>query len=219
MHKGVFSGANLRPREAVSGTEEPSVTDRSTLEEMIDSIYEDGRRYDSLFVGSGADIAFWVLELACGTGKYFLPTSAAGIDIVGLDLSEAMLNEAHRKLGDGSSPKLVCSDMRQFVLNRKFRCVLIARDSLCHLLTTSDLESCLRLTLLYRQRAAWSAVLARARVARSPSRNAHGAARSAIVTAVDGPRHVCAHSGFGKKTETHRAGTLAVRYADPLVLF
>jgi len=121
---------------------------------MIDSIYHDGRRYDSLFGGSGADIAFWidlltefggpVLELACGTGKYLLPASAAGVDIVGLDLSEAMLNEAHRKLGAGSAPKLVCSDMRQFVLNRKFRCVLISGNSLCHLLTTSDLESCLR---------------------------------------------------------------------------
>lgn len=92
---------------------------------MIDSIYEDGRRYDSLFGGSGADIAFWidfltefggpVLELACGTGKYLVPASAAGLDLVGLDISEAMLTEAHRKLGSCSSPKLVGSDMRQFI--------------------------------------------------------------------------------------------------------
>lgn len=121
---------------------------------MIDSIYEDGRRYDSLFCGSGEDIAFWVdllmefggpvLELACGTGKYLVPASAAGLDVVSLDISEAMLTEAHRKLASSGSPKLVCSDMRQFVLNQSFRCVLIAGNSLCHLLTTSDLEDCLR---------------------------------------------------------------------------
>ena len=123
---------------------------------MIDSIYEDGRRYDSLWSGDGADIEFWipllkefggpVLELACGTGKYFRPASAAGLDIFGLDLSEAMLAEARRKLGSSAAPKLIMADMRHFVFNGKFRCALIAGNSLCHLLTAVDFESCLRCT-------------------------------------------------------------------------
>jgi SAM-dependent methyltransferase len=74
---------------------------------MADSIYEDGRQYECLWAGRGADIAFWidrlegfggpVLELACGTGKELVPASAAGLDIFGLDRSEAMLAEARRK--------------------------------------------------------------------------------------------------------------------------
>jgi len=108
---------------------------------MADSIYEDGRRYDCLWAGSEADIAFWidrleefggpVLELACGTGKYLIPATAAGLDIFGLDLSEAMLAEARRKIGNISASKLVLGDMRHFTFNKKFRSVLIAGNSLC----------------------------------------------------------------------------------------
>jgi hypothetical protein len=59
------------------------------------------------------------------------------------------------------------------------------------------------LTLLCRQRAAWSGALARARVARSPSRNAHGAARSAIVTAVDGAPLTCVLTRASGKSRGH----------------
>jgi SAM-dependent methyltransferase len=118
---------------------------------MVDSIFEDGRRYELLWGGTSADVEFWihllkefggsVLELACGTGKYIGPADAAGLDIIGLDLSEAMLTEAHRILGPSSAPKPVMPDMRDFAFDRRFRCVLIAGNSLCHLLTTEDLEN------------------------------------------------------------------------------
>ncbi len=121
---------------------------------MLDSIYQDGRRYDCLFGDDGRDIRFWVnhlvklggpiLELACGTGKYVLPASGAGLDIIGLDRSEPMLAEARRKSGVGTPAiKLVAGDMRAFQFKRKFRCVFIAGNSLCHLLTNRDFESCL----------------------------------------------------------------------------
>ena len=103
---------------------------------MVDSIYQDGRQNDSLFGDDARAVRFWVnhlvklggplLELACGTGKYVLPVSAAGVDIVGLDRSEPMLAEAHRKAGEAAHPlKLVAGDMRGFQFKTKFRCVLM----------------------------------------------------------------------------------------------
>jgi SAM-dependent methyltransferase len=123
--------------------------------DVVDSIYQDGRRYDSLFGDDPGAVRFWlnqliklggpVLELASGTGKYLLPLSAAGVDIVGLDRSEPMLAEARRKVGEAAhSLKLVAGDMRAFQFRMNFRCVLIAGNSLCHLLTNRDLESCLK---------------------------------------------------------------------------
>ena len=53
------------------------------------------------------DVAFWrrvaagapgrVLELGCGTGRVSLPLARAGVDLVGLDRSDAMLARARRK--------------------------------------------------------------------------------------------------------------------------
>jgi SAM-dependent methyltransferase len=122
---------------------------------VIDSIYQDGRRYDSLFGDDPRAVRFWldqlvkrggpVLELAAGTGKFLLPASAAGVDIVGLDRSEPMLAEARRKAGGAAHAlKLVVGDMRAFQFKMNFRSVLIAGNSLCHLLTNRDLESCLK---------------------------------------------------------------------------
>ncbi|HUD19164.1 MAG TPA: class I SAM-dependent methyltransferase [Patescibacteria group bacterium] len=63
--------------------------------------------YDLYFRDRTEDIAFWVstanrfgspvLELACGTGRLTLPIAGAGIQITGLDISRAMLQEAKRK--------------------------------------------------------------------------------------------------------------------------
>src|SRR5262245_3888526 len=61
------------------------------------------------------DVPFWtrtalraggrVLELGCGTGRIAFPLSRAGIDLVGIDRSSAMLSRAGRRKhrGRGSS--------------------------------------------------------------------------------------------------------------------
>lgn len=41
-----------------------------------------------------------VLEMGCGTGRVLLPTARAGVEIVGLELSEAMLGQLEAKLSD-----------------------------------------------------------------------------------------------------------------------
>ena len=54
-----------------------------------------------------------------------------------------MLAEARRKSGVGTPViKLIAGDMRAFQFKRKFRCAFITRNSLWHLLTNRDFESC-----------------------------------------------------------------------------
>jgi 2-polyprenyl-3-methyl-5-hydroxy-6-metoxy-1,4-benzoquinol methylase len=118
----------------------------------IDHIYRDGRHYDQLF--GAPDVTFWVeqahavggtvLEMGCGTGKISIPLAEAGLDVVGLDMSEAMLAEARRKT-DGSSLTVEWTqgDMREFELNREFGLIILPSNNLCHLLTIEDVARCL----------------------------------------------------------------------------
>ena len=82
--------------------------------------------YDSVYSYVRADIPFYareavesggpVLELGVGTGRVAVPTARLGIDIVGIDSSEAMLAVARSKLGslgpDAGSVELIAADMR-----------------------------------------------------------------------------------------------------------
>jgi SAM-dependent methyltransferase len=71
------------------------------------------------------DVAFWrnlarqaggpVLELGCGTGRVSLPVARAGVPLVGIDRSEAMLARARtrvRRSRLGGSLRLVRGDIR-----------------------------------------------------------------------------------------------------------
>jgi len=59
--------------------------------------------YDALYTDYVEDIPFYVeearragspvLELACGTGRVAIPVAQAGIELVGLDSSPAMLEQ------------------------------------------------------------------------------------------------------------------------------
>jgi SAM-dependent methyltransferase len=85
-----------------------------------------------------------VLELACGTGQLTIPVALLGLPAVGLDRSRAMLNGARRRASAAStSVALVQSDMRDFALGRDFNLIFVARNSLLHLLSTTDLLAAL----------------------------------------------------------------------------
>ena len=81
-----------------------------------------------------------VLELACGTGQLTIPIALRGLPTVGLDLSGAMLKVAKRRASAaGASVLFLQGDMRDFALGRDFSLIIVARNSLLHLLTTADL--------------------------------------------------------------------------------
>jgi SAM-dependent methyltransferase len=85
-----------------------------------------------------------VLEMACGAGRLTVPIAQMGIEIMGADLSPTMLEAARVKAAAaGVLVPLVQADMRNFDLPGKFSTILIAGNSLLHLLTVDDLRQCL----------------------------------------------------------------------------
>ena len=103
--------------------------------------------------GERGDVAFYVqearqagspvLELACGTGRVLIPIAHAGVPVVGLDSSPAMLATARKKLArlreaTRQRIELVEGDMRSFSLDRRFDLVIIPFRSFLHLMTPAD---------------------------------------------------------------------------------
>jgi SAM-dependent methyltransferase len=82
-----------------------------------------------------------VLDVACGTGKSFLPFLRRGFDVTATDVSPAMLAQAARKAPD---VPLVEADMRSLPELGAFQLVVCFDDSLNHLGSEEDLEAALR---------------------------------------------------------------------------
>jgi SAM-dependent methyltransferase len=92
-------------------------------------IYENlGRRHDRP-----------VLELGVGTGRVAIPLLRAGLRVVGIDRSEAMLAQAQRKLETlrpqrlASNVRLLEADMTDFNLEESFGLVFCALGGFVHL--------------------------------------------------------------------------------------
>jgi SAM-dependent methyltransferase len=123
--------------------------------------------YDYFAPGLEGDIEFYVeeakragspvLELGCGTGRILIPMAEAGINIVGLDRSQAMLSIARQKV-EKLSPEtqkrieLVEGDMRDFSLGRRFNLIMIPYRAFLAVLTPKDQRealACIREHLVY----------------------------------------------------------------------
>ena len=128
---------------------------RDAAREALPSIYFDPSHYDLLAqMTSPHDVPFYlerleryggpVLEIGCGTGRVALELVRAGAEVVGVDLSESMLEAAHHKaMSQGLAVTLALGDMRSFDLERTFPLVLIPYNAFNHLLTDGDVTSCL----------------------------------------------------------------------------
>jgi ubiquinone/menaquinone biosynthesis C-methylase UbiE len=79
-----------------------------------------------------------VLEMACGTGRVATRLAQDGIDVVGLDLSPAMLSVAREKSVGTSNVRWVLGDMRSFELDEIFGLALIPGHSFQNILTARD---------------------------------------------------------------------------------
>lgn len=89
-----------------------------------------------------------VLDLCCGTGNLTAELSARGYDMIGVDLSEEMLNEASAKNQDGRILYL-CQDMTEFELYGTVDAVICTLDAVNCLLERSQLLRCFQLVKLY----------------------------------------------------------------------
>jgi ubiquinone/menaquinone biosynthesis C-methylase UbiE len=79
-----------------------------------------------------------VLEIACGTGRVAMRLAQDGIDVVGLDLSPAMLFVAREKSIGMSNIRWGQGDMRSFELGETFGLAIIPGHSFQNMLTAED---------------------------------------------------------------------------------
>jgi SAM-dependent methyltransferase len=107
--------------------------------------------YDLLWGDNGDDVAMYeqfarrgdlpALELGVGTGRVALQLARAGLDVVGIDTSKAMLAQLRGSLDVEASARLsvIEADMRSFDLApRTFDLIYCAVNTFQHLLTHAD---------------------------------------------------------------------------------
>jgi ubiquinone/menaquinone biosynthesis C-methylase UbiE len=113
--------------------------------------------YDIVSNGLAHDVEFYtelavnakgkVLELACGTGRISIPIARKGVEIIGIDSSEKMLEKGRVKAEMAQvsdTLQFVQGDMRTFELEETFPLIMIPYRSFLHLLTVKDQMSALR---------------------------------------------------------------------------
>jgi len=93
--------------------------------------------------------SFWknkvnsVLDLGCGTGRLCIAFADQGYDVVGTDITPAMLDIAKSK---GSNAHFKIADMRTFVFRTKFDAVVCGNSTMLHLMTIKDVKKTLSST-------------------------------------------------------------------------
>lgn len=84
-----------------------------------------------------------VLELGVGTGRLAIPMSAAGLDVVGIDSSAAMLERLTERPG-GVAVATICGDMVDDLPDSTFDACLVAYNTLFNLLDADSQQRCFR---------------------------------------------------------------------------
>ena len=120
--------------------------DAATYGDRIAPVYDD--LYDNLFDVDGtvtllAELAAGrgALELAIGTGRIAIPLKRAGVDVKGIDASEAMVAKLHAKPG-GDDIEVAMGDFADVELEGTFGLVFIVFNSLFALTSQQDQIRC-----------------------------------------------------------------------------
>ncbi len=114
---------------------------------FYDADYGDYNEDLSLYQGFIGRTGGPVLELACGTGRLTLPLARQNIDIVGIDISPAMIRTAQEKAeraGLTGRAQFYVADMRDFHLERRFALAFVPFNSFMHLTTQEAQLSALK---------------------------------------------------------------------------
>jgi SAM-dependent methyltransferase len=114
--------------------------------------YEVSQRYDTHPRGDENEtVAFLAklaaggdaLELAVGTGRIALPLSAAGVNVDGIELSQAMVDRMREKPG-GNAVKVTIGDMSRVATGRRYGLVYLVYNTIGNLLTQDNQVACFR---------------------------------------------------------------------------
>jgi SAM-dependent methyltransferase len=83
------------------------------------------------------------LELGIGTGRVALPLARAGVEVHGLDVSEAMVAKLRAKPGGEALPVSMTS-MADFELGGRYRLIYVVFNTIWGLRTAEEQASCVR---------------------------------------------------------------------------
>lgn len=126
--------------------------------EGTESHYRDGLFYDRRYRGRQADVRHYtalaqrhggpVLELGVGTGRVARRVAALGLDVVGIDGMETMLERARGMLDRQPRAlrkriRLQQGDLRTLDLSKRFPLVIAPFNVFMHLYTRADIEAAL----------------------------------------------------------------------------
>jgi SAM-dependent methyltransferase len=83
-----------------------------------------------------------ILDLGCGTGRHSVELAQRGYELVGIDLSEAMLDRARRRAAsEGANATFLLGDVRHVELGRRFDAVLSMFAVIGYQTDTTDLRA------------------------------------------------------------------------------
>lgn len=91
-----------------------------------------------------------LLDLACGTGSLSEEFSRMGYDVIGVDASEEMLNEAlDKKFDSGQNIQYLCQDMTELDMFGTIDVIICALDSINHLKSAEDVQTTINKVSLF----------------------------------------------------------------------
>ena len=118
------------------------------IADIYDFSYEDFTEDIGFYENLARSVDGPLLELGVGSGRVAVPLAEAGYEVVGIDTSASMLEQAYHRLKSAGKLKgsieLLPGDMTSFDLGRKFAMVFVAANTFQHLLTTEEQLACLR---------------------------------------------------------------------------
>ena len=123
----------------------------SVYDQFMDNVpYEEWAEYLTGLLGEYQVHDGLVLDLGCGTGKLTRLLAAEGYDMIGVDLSEEMLEIAlEHEMEDPKQILYLQQDMREFELYGTVRAIVSICDSMNYLEDYEDLVQVLRLANNY----------------------------------------------------------------------
>jgi SAM-dependent methyltransferase len=83
------------------------------------------------------------LEFAIGTGRVAIPLTERGVQVVGIELSSAMVSQLRRKANEAAIP-VVLGDMAKTVAPGRYALVYLVFNTLSNLLTQAEQVACFR---------------------------------------------------------------------------
>lgn len=132
-------------RTGTAQRSQPGALDLYEDPELYDATYRRRRRDVAYYVARAVEIGGPVLEYGAGSGRVALATARAGVQVVGVDASRAMLARLRTHLEEAPSKvasrvRLVAGDMRRVRLPERFPLVTAPFNVVLHLASVRDME-------------------------------------------------------------------------------